>query len=143
MRLLLLRRYRPDVTRGVLSCRGKHWVWTVEMPHPDYAPPLACIPEGCYAIKGNYSEKWGWHLNIVGNNLPKPVSFRPLVHLNGQPNCHIMPVSFFGENGKAMFSRLANLKLTDRIYNILAEGEEVRLEIVGISVNLKRSLCFP
>jgi len=68
MRLLLLRRYRPDATRGALSYRGKPWVGTVEMPHPDFAPPLACIPEELYAVKGTYSEEWGWHLNIVGNN---------------------------------------------------------------------------
>lgn len=111
------------------------------MNDPKFARIRENIREFNENIKGNYSGKWGWYLNIVGNNLTKPVAFRPLVHLHGQPNRHIMPVSFFS-NGQAMFSRLADLKLTDRIYHILAEGEEVYLEVAGIKTNVKKSLCF-
>ncbi|MDO9552230.1 DUF5675 family protein [Rhodonellum sp.] len=129
MKLLLVRKYHKDKTLGRISSQGLQIVKTKENPHPDFTAVGHCIPEGCYQIHGDYSEERGWYLEISGNGIPNPVSFRPLCDGILQHGQGIAPVTYFKGDGMGMFSRLATLKLMDKVFQAIEQGEEVQLEI--------------
>ncbi|MFC4874807.1 DUF5675 family protein [Negadavirga shengliensis] len=129
MRLLMIRRYRRDGTRGVVTQGHKILALTFEQAHEAFHPRLPCIPEGAYPVSPGYSEKQGWYLTVktAHGNCP----FLPAESIKMQKSRAIAPATFFTAEGKPMFSRLANVKLTTAILEAIEKGEEVVLEIIS------------
>lgn len=124
----MVRRYRQDGTRGIVTHGNKILAFTFEQPHRVFQPQLPCIPEGIYTISPGYSETQGWFLMVETSEGNCP--FLP-AERNNIISRAIAPASFFTAKGKPMFSRLANLKLTNTILEAIEAGEEVVLEIMS------------
>ena len=129
MVLWLSRTYFPDGTNGKLECEGKLICNTIELPWKKNETKVSCIPEGKYFINKRYSQKFKWHLEIVGVENRSLILFHPannaLLELNG---C-IAPVTKLSGPGLGLMSRKAFKKLKDIAYNALNHSESVELII--------------
>lgn len=63
MELLILRSYFPSGTCGLLlDAKGHHICNTIELPWKENKKRVSCIPEGRYAVRLRYSQRFGRHL---------------------------------------------------------------------------------
>ena len=129
MILVLTRTYFPDGTNGKLECEGKLICNTIELPWKMNETKVSCIPEGKYFIRKRYSQKFKWHLEIVGVENRSLILFHPannaLLELNG---C-IAPVTKLSGPGLGLMSRKAFTKLKDFVYKALDHNESVEILI--------------
>ena len=129
MIIVLNRTYFPNGTNGKLESKGKSICNTIELPWRENAKRVSCIPEGKYFIRKRYSQKFKWHLEIVGVENRSLILFHPannaLLELNG---C-IAPVTKLSGLGLGLMSRKAFAKLKDLIYQALNRKESVILII--------------
>ena len=129
MVLILSRTYFPDGTNGKLECEGKLICKTIELPWKKNETKVSCIPEGNYFIRKRYSNKFKWHLQIVGVENRSLILFHPannaLLELNG---C-IAPVTKLSGPGLGLMSRKAFEKLESLVYKAIDASESVALII--------------
>ncbi|EKB48702.1 DUF5675 family protein [Cecembia lonarensis] len=126
MKLLLLRRYGKKETRGILYRDNRPLCRTLEPPAAKLAQ-LPCLPEGEYLLQLAYSESKGWYLVLHCPGRAIKGRIFPLFQGHHFRNLCISPVTAYRENGR--FSKLAFLKLMDKIEAWTAEGEEISIEI--------------
>ena len=131
MVLELTRIYFPEGTNGKLECDGKLICNTIELPWKMNETKVSCVPEGKYFIRNRYSQKFKWHLEIVGVENRSLILFHPannaLLELNG---C-IAPVTKLSGPGLGLMSRKAFTKLKDFVYKALNNKESVELIILS------------
>ena len=129
MELQLFRTYFPEGTNGKLECDGKLICNTIELPWKMNETKVSCIPEGKYFIRKRYSQKFNWHLEIVGVEDRSLILFHPannaLLELIG---C-IAPVTKLSGPGLGLMSRKAFAKLKDFVYKALDNKESVEILI--------------
>ena len=129
MVLILSRTYFPEGTNGKLECDGKLICNTIELPWKMNETKVSCVPEGKYFIRKRYSQKFKWHLEIVGVENRSLILFHPannaLLELNG---C-IAPVTKLSGPGLGLMSRKAFAKLKDFVYKALDNKESVEILI--------------
>ena len=129
MVLELTRIYFPEGTNGKLECDGKLICNTIELPWKMNETKVSCVPEGKYFIRNRYSQKFKWHLEIVGVENRSLILFHPannaLLELNG---C-IAPVTKLSGPGLGLMSRKAFTKLKDFVYKALENAESVEILI--------------
>ena len=127
MVLILSRTYFPDGTNGKLECEGKLICKTIELPWKKNETKVSCIPEGNYFIRKRYSNKFKWHLQIVGVENRSLILFHPannaLLELNG---C-IAPVTKLSGPGLGLMSRKAFDKLKAVVFKAIDASESVEL----------------
>ena len=127
MVLILSRTYFPDGTNGKLESEGKLICKTIELPWKKNETKVSCIPEGNYFIRKRYSNKFKWHLQIVGVENRCLILFHPannaLLELNG---C-IAPVTKISGPGLGLMSRKAFRTLKTMIYKAIDASESVAL----------------
>jgi hypothetical protein len=125
----LTRTYFPEGTNGKLECEGKSICNTVELPWRENEAKVSCIPEGKYFIKKRYSQKFKWHLEVIGVENRSLILFHPannaLLELKG---C-IAPVTKLSGPGLGLMSRKAFTTLKDLVYKVLDKQESVELII--------------
>ena len=119
---------------------------------------VSCMEEGLYELEPIHSEEKGWEIGIgekgkisslwhlLGSYLHDPkVGIR-----EGEQkleSCSIYPVTSYRADGTPMFTRLAFLKLMERLEREWERGEIVELQIVSEQVPyvlescLERSYC--
>lgn len=136
MVLMLSRTYFPDGTNGKLECKGKSICNTIELPWRENEKRVSCIPEGKYFIRKRYSQKFKWHLEIVGVENRSLILFHPannaLLELNG---C-IAPVTKLSGSGLGLMSRKAFEKLKTAVYQALDRKESVELIVESVKTEL-------
>ena len=136
MVLILSRTYFPDGTNGKLECKGKSICNTIELPWRENEKRVSCIPEGKYFIRKRYSQKFKWHLEIVGVENRSLILFHPannsLLELNG---C-IAPVTKLSGPGLGLMSRKAFEKLKTLVYEALDRKESVELIVKSVKTEL-------
>lgn len=136
MVLILSRTYFPDGTNGKLECKGKSICNTIELPWRENEKRVSCIPEGKYFIRKRYSQKFKWHLEIVGVENRSLILFHPannaLLELNG---C-IAPVTKLSGPGLGLMSRKAFEKLKTQVYQALDRKESVELIVESVKTEL-------
>ena len=125
MVLILTRTYFPEGTNGKLECEGKLICNTIELPWKNNESRVSCIPEGKYFIRKRYSNKFKWHLEVVGVANRKFILIHPannaLLELKG---C-IAPVTQFSGPGLGLRSRKAFYKLKALVNKVIDQGEKV------------------
>ncbi|UCS93216.1 hypothetical protein KZP23_21620 [Echinicola marina] len=138
MKLLLKRSYWPTATHGEISLQGKSICQVLEASRAH--PSLPCIAEGIYRLGLLYEEMGGWSYGICKLKGKLVSQFSPLKK-EEVPSNYICPVSGIEKEGKGSFSRLAFLKLRDRLHELFQSEDEVLLEIYS-DVNEGLNLCM-
>ena len=129
MELILRRSYFPNGTNGVLLNDGVVLCYTIELPWKNNAHTISCIPEGRYPVVKRYSDKFGWHFEIM--HVPDRALI--LIHpandaLKELEGC-IAPVTTLTGEGKGDNSRAMLLKLKTLLYPALDVGTPVFINI--------------
>ena len=127
MVLILSRTYFPDGTNGKLECEGKLICKTIELPWKKNETKVSCIPEGNYFIRKRYSNKFKWHLQIVGVESRRLILFHPANNALQELNGCIAPVTKISGPGLGLMSRKAFDKLKAIVYKAIDASESVAL----------------
>ena len=131
MLLKLTRTYFPEGTNGTLECEGKFICNTIELPWKNNEKRVSCIPEGKYFIRKRYSQKFKWHLEVVGFQNRSLILFHPANNALQELNGCIAPVTKLSGPGLGLLSRKAYEKLKTLVYPILDRQEGVELLIIS------------
>lgn len=131
MVLILTRTYFPEGTNGKLECEGNFLSFTIELPWRNNVKRVSCIPEGKYLIRKRYSQKFKWHLEIIGVRQRTIILFHPANNALKELNGCIAPVSKLSGPGMGLLSRNAFNRLKDFVYKALNQGEHVELFITS------------
>lgn len=129
MDLELYRSYFPSGTNGVVYCRGKVICHTIELPWRANQKRISCIPEGSYHLKARYTEKRGWHLQVVKVPGRTWILFHPANDALRELLGCIAPVTKLLGPGYGTQSRLANERLLNHVLPAIRRDEEVLLHI--------------
>ena len=129
MILFLTRTYYPEGTNGKLECNGKSICNTIELPWRKNEKRVSCIPEGKYFIKKRYSNKFKWHIEIIGVKNRSSILFHPANNALQELNGCIAPVTKLSGPGLGLMSRNAFEKLKTLVYKALDTSESVELII--------------
>ncbi len=127
MVIWLTRTYFPDGTNGQLKCEGKTICNTIELPWKNNERRVSCIPEGKYFIRKRYSQKFNWHLEIMGVTNRSLILFHPANNALQELNGCIAPVTKLSGPGLGLMSRKAFTSLKDLVYRALDKNESVEL----------------
>ncbi len=127
MVLFLTRTYFPDGTNGKLVCEGKTICNTIELPWKNNERRVSCIPEGKYFIRKRYSQKFQWHLEIMGVPNRDLILFHPANNALQELNGCVAPVTKLSGPGLGLMSRKAFTSLKDLVYKALDANESVEL----------------
>ena len=127
MILFLTRTYFPEGTNGILQCEGKIICKTIELPWKKNERGVSCIPEGNYFISKRYSQKFKWHLEVVGVQNRSLILFHPANNALQELNGCIAPVTKLSGPGLGLMTRKAFTALKDLVYAALDRKEIVEL----------------
>ncbi len=127
MVVVLSRTYFPEGTNGKLECEGKLICYTIELPWKNNERRVSCIPEGEYFIEKQYSQKFKWHLHVLGVDNRNFILFHPANNALKELNGCIAPVTKLSGPGLGLLSRKAFHKLKDQVYKALDRKESVLL----------------
>ena len=129
MVLELTRTYFPEGTNGKLECNCNSICNTIELPWRKNEKRVSCIPEGKYFIRKRYSNKFKWHIEVIGVENRKVILFHPANNAMQELNGCIAPVTKLSGPGLGLMSRKAFTKLKDVVYKALDKKESVELII--------------
>lgn len=119
MELELIRTYYPNGTNGEIFHNGKRLCSSIELPWLDNKSQVSCIPEGRYELKKRYSQRFGWHLQVMKVKNRALILIHPannaIVELKG---C-IAPVSILKAEGKGLESLIALKKIHAIVFPVL------------------------
>lgn len=126
MRLVLHRRYKATVTLGKLVLGQKQICFTREPSKACFGTDVSCLDEGVYELQPIHSEEKGWEIGIGdrGKIASYPWDQPPVTN-------SIYPVTSYREDGTPLFTKLAFLKLMERLEREWERGEIVELQIVS------------
>lgn len=129
MKLELIRTYYPEGTNGQLLLNGEMVCSTIELPWKNNASQISCIPEGTYALRKRYSQRFGWHLELMNVPGRQLILIHPANDALKELRGCIAPVSFLSGHGKGVQSRKAFQKLKEKVFPALEKKETVHLTI--------------
>ena len=129
MELELWRTYFPEGTNGTIQYNKKIICYSIELPWKNNLADISCVPEGRYALKKIYTEKFGWHLhleNVKGRGL---IMIHPANNaLRDLEGC-IAPVSILNGHGEGERSRIALEEILALVDPVLENNQQVFLTI--------------
>ena len=119
VKLELIRSYYPEGTNGHIYAGGGLVCHSIELPWKDNQHQVSCIPEGNYAIRRRYSQKFGWHLEVKGVPNRSNILIHPANDALHELKGCIAPVTQLSGAGKGERSRLAMEKLCALLFPVL------------------------
>ena len=129
--LRLERGYLPNGTNGTIYLDGKPLCHTIELPWRANRRNVSCIPEGRYRLLRTRTRHFKYCLRLVD----VPGRSGILIHAANDAATElrgcIAPVTAHTGEGKGSYSRVAMERVEDVVYPVLAEGEEVWLEVLS------------
>lgn len=129
MKLELIRTYYPEGTNGQLLLNGEMVSLAIELPWKNNASRISCIPEGKYELRKRYSQRFGWHLELMNVPGRQLILIHPANDALKELRGCIAPVSFLRGHGKGTLSRIAFQKLKEKVYPALEKKETVHFII--------------
>ncbi|MBB6327846.1 hypothetical protein FHS59_003489 [Algoriphagus iocasae] len=156
MRLVLHRKYRAGITLGRLFLGKQQLCFTREPPKACFGTETNCLEEGVYELEPIHSEEKGWEIGIgekgkirsLGLCLPagKAGTHRPKDEIKERDekleSCSIYPVTSYRADGTPLFTKLALLKLIERLEREWERGEVVELQIVSEGIPYQLESCL-
>jgi hypothetical protein len=129
MELHLFRTYYPEGTNGVIRIDAEFVCYSIELPQRQNKENISCIPEGRYGLHKRYSEKLGWHFEVLDVPNRSLILMHPANDALQELKGCIAPVNFLTGEGKGDSSVAALTKLKRLLYPLLQEGTPVWLNI--------------
>ena len=129
MELELIRTYFPEGTNGELYFRGVRICSTIELPWLQNKSRVSCIPEGKYALMKRYSQRFGWHLQVMNVNNRALILIHPANDAMKELKGCIAPVSILKSEGKGLRSRIALNKVKAIVFPVLEKDQLFYLSI--------------
>ena len=90
---------------------------------------VSCIPEGRYELAKRYTAQRGWHLIIKDVPGRTHILFHPANNALKELKGCIAPVMELTGKGRGSYSRKANDKLKELVYQAMDKGEKIYLFI--------------
>ncbi|MFD2201820.1 DUF5675 family protein [Shivajiella indica] len=140
MKLQLIRWYGKKETRALLLKDNKILCKTLEPSLTAAYPVPVCIPEGVYTFKLEYGEEIGWYILLIGADQSIKGQMLPLKGGMKTGEYTLSPVTSYRESGR--FSKLAFLKLMDRLSEWISQGEEISLEISSAKTSMRKEQWY-
>ena len=137
MRLVLCRKYRAGITLGRLFLDKQQLCFTREPPKACFGTETNCLEEGVYELEPIHSEEKGWEIGI--GDLGKISCYLGDSRLE---TCSIYPVTSYRADGTPLFTKLALLKLIERLEREWERGEVVELQIVSEGIPYQLESCL-
>lgn len=135
MVLVLTRTYFPEGTNGKLVYQGRLICYTIELPYKNNQPQVSCIPEGEYFIEKRYSNRFGWHFEILDIPNRSLILFHPANNALTELRGCIAPVSQLSGPGYGVQSKKAFEKLKMLVYPELEAKESILLLVQSYSLS--------
>lgn len=129
MELKIIRDYFPEGTNGKLECDGVLLCFTIELPWKNNEKRVSCIPEGRYYLRKRFSERFKWHIELMGVGHRRHVLFHPANNAMRELKGCIAPVTTLSAAGCGLQSRKAFMKLKTLVYKALDLEDDVLLII--------------
>lgn len=126
--LVLKRIYLDKAVHGRLYMGKELLACTIELPWRQNARHVSCIPEGLYAVRKRYSEKFKWHLVLLEVPGRSGILIHPANDAAKELQGCIAPVTSVVGEGKGTSSRAAMQKLMET-YDLLKEKKPVTIRI--------------
>lgn len=137
MRLVLHRKYKATGTLGRLFLGQKQLCFTQELPKPCFDTESACLEEGVYELEAIHSEEKGWEIGIAGFGKVSQLTYGDTL----EPNT-VYPVTSYRADGTPLFTKLATVKLMERLEREWEREEIVELQIVSEPVPYLLESCL-
>lgn len=137
MRLVLHRKYKASLTLGRLFRGQKQICFTREPPKACFDTAINCLEEGVYELEAIHSEEKGWEIGIG-----KKGKISRYVGEEKIENQTIYPVTSYRADGTPLFTKLAFLKLMERLEFEWSRGEVVELQIISEQVPYLLESCL-
>ncbi|RAI93827.1 DUF5675 family protein [Algoriphagus yeomjeoni] len=137
MRLVLHRKYKAKLTLGRLFLGQQQICFTREPPKACFGKEIACLEEGVYELEATHSEGKGWEVGIGEKGKISRYKRDEML----EPNS-IYPVTSYRADGTPLFTKLAFLKLMEKLESEWARGEVVELQIVSERVPYLLESCL-
>lgn len=129
MELELIRTYFPNGTNGEFFLSGVRICSSIELPWLDNKARISCIPEGRYELTKRYSQRFGWHLQVMNVKNRDLILIHPANDAIKELKGCIAPVSILKAEGKGLESRIALKKLLAIVYPVLDQKKQFFLII--------------
>ncbi|REG77523.1 DUF5675 family protein [Algoriphagus antarcticus] len=137
MRLVLHRKYKASITLGRLLLGQKQLCFTREAPKACFHTGTSCIEEGIYELEPIHSEATGWEIGFGGYGKISKFPGAGLLESNS-----IYPVTSYRADGTPLFTKLAFLKLMERLEREWERGEIVELQLISERVPYLLESCL-
>ena len=137
MRLVLCRKYRAGITLGRLFLDKQQLCFTREPPKACFGTEANCLKEGVYELEPIHSEEKGWEIGIGEKG-------RISCYLGDSrlESCSIYPVTSYRADGTPLFTKLAHLRLMERLEGEWERGEVVELQIISEGIPYLLESCL-
>ena len=99
--------------------------------------PISCMEEGVYELDPTYSEEKGWEIGVGEKGKISSYPGEDKLESNS-----IYPVSCYRADGTPLFTKLAFLKLMEKLEQEWGRGEVVELQIVSEQVPYLLESCL-
>ncbi len=129
MELELIRTYFPNGTNGEIFHNGKRLCSSIELPWLDNKSQVSCITEGRYELKKRYSQRFGWHLQVMKVKNRDLILIHPANDAIKELKGCIAPVSILKAEGKGLGSCIARKKINAIVFPVLDQKKQVFLTI--------------
>lgn len=136
MELELIRTYFPFGTNGILNYNGKRLCFTIELPWLHNEPKISCIPEGRYELKKRFSDRFGYHLQLMNVLNRSLILMHPANDALSELEGCIAPVSILTAEGKGIESKKALEKIKGAVFPFLERNEKVFITIKAVQHEL-------
>ncbi|WP_262249831.1 DUF5675 family protein [Parapedobacter soli] len=130
--LQLEREYLPHGTNGTLYLYGKPICHTIELPWRDNRRNVSCIPEGRYRLVRSLGRRFHYCIRLLDVPGRSGILIHPANDAATELRGCIAPVTTHTGAGKGVYSRVAMERVEDVVYPVLAEGEDVWLEVLSV-----------
>ncbi|MEB2778467.1 DUF5675 family protein [Algoriphagus sp. D3-2-R+10] len=137
MRLVLHRKYKATVTLGRLFLGQKQLCFTREPPRACFGTDSTCVEEGVYELEAIHSEEKGWEIGIADKGKVARLPIGSSLASNT-----VYPVTSYRADGTPLFTKLAHLKLMERLEREWDRGEIVELQVVSEGVPYLLESCL-
>jgi hypothetical protein len=127
--VIIRSRYRNG-TNSKLYIDGELHSYCIELPWKNNERQVSCIPDGIYKLSKEYSQHFGYHLQVLDVPGRDGIKIHPANNAKLELKGCIAPVTNLTGEGTGTESRKAFSGLIEKVYAGFALGKKVNLTII-------------